>query len=322
MLRVIKAEGFGNIQLEEVPIPQVSGREVLVRNHVTLISRGSELFARYNQEGPVEPRRMGYSAAGVVAAVGDQVTELHVGDRVMAVAPHAEYVVGNPDAEVGGGFVGALPEDLSFEQGAFLPLCTSAVEWAASVSVPPEATVVILGMGLVGNLTMQAWREHKPGRLVAVDLLPLRCRLADELGADVVINASNEDPVAAVRRLTNGRGAEVVVDCVGGNAGIRSFEQAQEMLAREGTLHLIALYHGGPLPLHAQRIMDRKVIAGRHGTSRREAFCKAIRHLQTGQIRVEPLITHRFPGRQAPEAFHFLWHHPDEAMGVLFEWVS
>ena len=54
MIRVIKPEGFGNIQLEEVPVPEISARQVLVRNHTTLISRGSELFARYNQEQAVD----------------------------------------------------------------------------------------------------------------------------------------------------------------------------------------------------------------------------------------------------------------------------
>ena len=66
MIRVIKPEGFGNIQLEEVPVPEISERQVLVRNHTTLISRGSELFARYNQEQAVDAAIMGYSAAGVV----------------------------------------------------------------------------------------------------------------------------------------------------------------------------------------------------------------------------------------------------------------
>src|SRR5439155_14591089 len=133
MIRVIKPEGFGNIQLEEVPVPEINERQVRVRNHTTLISRGSELFARYNQEQAVDAGIMGYSAAGVVETVGAAVTEFRAGDRVTVVAPHAEYVVGDVDSPTGARFVIRLPDDVPFESGAFLPLATGGVEWAASV---------------------------------------------------------------------------------------------------------------------------------------------------------------------------------------------
>jgi L-iditol 2-dehydrogenase len=322
MIRVIKPEGFGNIQLEEVPVPEISERQVLVRNHTTLISRGSELFARYNQEQAVDAAIMGYSAAGVVEAVGAAVTEFHAGDRVTVVAPHAEYVVGEVDSPTGARFVIRLPDDVSFEAAPFLPLATGGVEWAASVPAPEEATVVILGQGLVGSLVMQAWREYRPQRLITVDALPLRCRLSRELGADVAINAAQEDPVEAVKRLTGGKGAAVVVDCVGGNAGLRSFEQAQEMIARRGVIHLIALYQGGPLPLYSSRIMDRTIIAGRHhGMTGQQAYERTIGKIQRGEIRPSPLITHRFPFRDAKAAFDLLWQKPGEALGVLLEWT-
>ncbi len=66
MIRVIKPEGFGNIQLEEVPIPDIENRQVLVRTHTTLISRGSELFRRYIREDAVSHAVMGYSLTGTI----------------------------------------------------------------------------------------------------------------------------------------------------------------------------------------------------------------------------------------------------------------
>jgi threonine dehydrogenase-like Zn-dependent dehydrogenase len=322
MIRVIKPEGFGNVQLEEVPIPSISERQVLVRIHTTLISRGSELFARYNQEQAINPASMGYSAAGVVEAVGSGVTEYRAGDRVMVVAPHAEYAVGDLDSPGGRQFFVPLPEPISFEEATFLPLATSSLEWAASVPLPEEGTVVILGQGLVGNLVMQMWRAQRPGRLITVDALPLRCRLSRELGAEVVINAAEEDVVAAVRRMTGGKGADVVIDCVGGGAGVKSFEQAQEMVARPGVIHLIALYQGGPLPLYSSKIMDRTIIAGRHsGLTRAAASERTIARLLGGDVRVTPLITHRLPFQEAKTAFDLLWERPGEALGVLLQWV-
>ena len=91
MIRVIKAEGMGNIQLEEIPTPCPNNRQVLVRTAKTLISRGSELFRRYIMETAVDPSIMGYSLTGVVEQVGSEVTEYQIGQRVMVVAPHAPY---------------------------------------------------------------------------------------------------------------------------------------------------------------------------------------------------------------------------------------
>ena len=127
MKRLMKREGQFNFVLEDAPIPSVGPQQVLVRNKVTLISRGSEIGGRYTNEGVVAHSSMGYSAAGVVEAVGVEVTGVSPGDRVMASAPHAEYVVA--DAEPGAG-VRHLPDELTFEDATFWPLTTSATMWS------------------------------------------------------------------------------------------------------------------------------------------------------------------------------------------------
>ena len=158
MFRVIKPEGFGNIQLEEVETPEVTANQIRVKADTTLISRGSELFRRYILEEAVSPSIMGYSLTGTVDAVGDQVVDYNVGDRVMAVAPHAQYVVMEPNET--DGRVVSLPTEVNFEAGTFLPLATSAVAWSDSSGVKAGDTVVILGQGLVGSLMMQVMRGY------------------------------------------------------------------------------------------------------------------------------------------------------------------
>jgi len=90
----------------------------------------SEFFARYIMPHAVNSSIMGYSDAGVIVEAGSDVKDVKVGDRVTAVAPHAEYVVcvpGTADAKVI-----PLPDDVSFEEATFLPLLTSSVAWAES----------------------------------------------------------------------------------------------------------------------------------------------------------------------------------------------
>ena len=319
MIRVIKAEGFGNIQLEDVPVPEIDSQQVLIKTYVTLISRGSELFRRYILEESVPHSMMGYSLAGVVEKIGADVTDYRVGQKVMAVASHAEYAVKNAFTE--SERLCPVADDVSFEEATFLPLATSAVAWSDSSGVQSGDTIAILGQGLVGSLMLQVLRGFDPQRIIVVDALALRCQLADQLGADVVINAANEDPVVAVKELTGGKGVDLVIDCVGGHAGVKSFGQAQDMVRVRGTIQLIALYQQAPLQLDSSKIMNRRLVAGiLSDEPRSETMMRALEKIQSGEVQASRMITHRFPHLQAKEAFDLLWHSPDETLGVLMTW--
>ena len=319
MLQVTKPEGFGNIQLEEVPIPETNASQIRVETDTTLISRGSELFRRYIREEAVPPSIMGYSLTGTVDTVGTEVTGYQVGERVMVVAPHAQYAVAEPN--ITDGRIVPLLDGVSFEEGTFLPLATSAVAWSDSSGVKAEDTVVVLGQGLVGSLMMQVLRGYNPARIITVDALPLRCELSTRLGADVVINADEVDPVEEVRRLTDGKGADLVIDCVGGYAGVKSFEQAQDMTRQFGIIQLIALYQQGPLPLHSSKIMSKRLVAGiLTDEPRSQIAARALQKIQDGEIRASEMITHRFHYTEAKAAFDLLWNTPGDALGVLIKW--
>ncbi|MBT5537236.1 zinc-binding dehydrogenase [Candidatus Poribacteria bacterium] len=319
MIRVTKPKGFANIQLEDVPTPAPDPDQVLARTDVTLISRGSELFARYIKDDAVSPSIMGYSLAGVVETVGRDARAYTPGDRVMIVAPHASHAIGTPHPT--DGRMAALPDGVSQEEATFVPLVTSAIAWADSSDAQADDTVVILGQGLVGSLMLQVMRSRGVGRVIAVDALDMRCEMAREFGADVVINARDTDPVAAVREATGGEGAALVIDCVGGHAGVQSFEQAQDMVRPRGTLQLIALYQQAPLALHSGKIMNRRLVAGiLPDEPRSHTVARALSLMASGDVHVAPMITHRLPHTDAKAAFDLLWDRPGDALGVLLEW--
>lgn len=319
MIRVTKPEGFGNIQLEEVPMPPITAHQLRVKTDTTLISRGSELFRRYVREEAVSPAIMGYSLTGVVNEIGAEVTGYHVNERVMVMAPHAQYAIAEPNDT--DGRIVPLSDDVSFEEGTFLPLATSAVAWADSSGVKPGDTVVILGQGLVGSLMLQVLRGYHPARIITVDKLRFRCDMSLKFGADATVNANVEDPVQAVHRLTDGKGAELVIDCVGGYAGFKSFPLTQEMTRRMGTIQLIALYQHGPLRLDASKMMSKRLVAGiLTEEPRSQIAARALRKIRNGEIRAAEMITHRFHYTEAKAAFDLLWESPDDALGVLIKW--
>ena len=321
MLRVAKPEGFGNIVLEEVPMPPVGPSEVRVRSKVSLISRGSEILRRYMHEEAINPAIMGYSLSGVVDEAGSEAAhQFQPGDRVMAGAPHAQYVVQPIDSNIGPR-VWHIPDDISFEEATFLPLAKSGVTWSQTPGIRPSHTVVIMGQGLVGNLVLQGARLHLCEQMIVVDAIAKRCELALEFGADHAIDVTETDPVERVMELTDGRGADIVFECVGGQPGLKSFAQAQNMVCDGGTLHLIGLYHGQPLPLDASKIQRRRLLGGYYGEDPPEVLMnRTIEQVQAGRIRFEPLISHRFPYQEAKDAFDLLYERLSEAMGVLLIW--
>ncbi len=318
MKRLTKLEGVGNVRMEEAEIPSPGPGEVLIEVNRSLISRGSELFRRYVMPEALPPRMMGYSDAGEVVEVGADVRGVAPGDMSNVGGPHAQYAVGEH---------GVIPDGMDYESATFIGLCTSATMWMRTTPIEPGDDVVVLGQGIIGNLYMQAVRERKPGRVITVDATELRCDISRRCGADVVINVSETDSVEAVMELTGGRGADVVVECVGGNAGVKSFEQAQRMMKNDGVLHLIAKYQGakkpgdGLLPLDSGIFMNKLLVAGiRLSEPRTKSRADAAQMLVDGRIDVGPMITHRLPWQQTPEAYHMLFEKPDEALAVILEW--
>jgi L-iditol 2-dehydrogenase len=264
---------------------------------------------------------MGYSDSGEVVDAGAGVSEYGPGQRVGVSAPHAQYVLGSPGGH--GGRVVPLAADMGYEAATFLPLAAGGVAWSRATPIKPGDTVVVQGQGLVGNLYSQAVRERRPDRVITTDAYELRCDISRRCGADEVINVSVHDSVEAVMDLTGGNGADVVVECVGGDAGVKSFEQTMRMVKRDGVVHLIALYQGKPLLLDSSLMMNKQIVGGYWnspgGPSAKDMEDTA-RMLIDGRIQFEPLITHRFPWRQTPDAYHFLYRSPDEALGVILEW--
>jgi len=319
MKRLVKKEGFGNVQLVEDNVPVPGKGEFLVKLTRSLISRGSELFRRYVREEAVDPQIMGYSAVGRVAELGPETAGIETGQRVVVTAPHAQFELSTLYGDRRRAF--PLPDSISDEEATFLHLAAESLMWMRSTPVAETDTVVVLGQGIIGALCAQTVRERQPARVIAVDLLPLRCEISAKLGADIVVDGSKVDPVETVLQLTDGASADVVVECVGGPAGVKSFAMAQKILKRGGIIQLVARYQGEPLPLDATSLAGGMVLFGdRLNHTYRECKQDAAAMIVDGRLRVRELITHRLPWQEVADAYHFLYQHPEEALGVILEW--
>lgn len=315
----------GNRQLElrAFPDPHAGPGEAIVQIRASGLC-GSDLHA---YRGPTALQTIsGHEPCGVIAELGAGAPAgLNVGDRVMVhhyagcglceiCAMGFEQACPNGRVTFGGGtgnganadlmLVPArtlvpLPDELSFEAGAAVA-CGTGTAWCGlkKLQIAGGDTVAIFGQGPVG-LSGTASAVAMGARVIAIDVVPERLRLARELGADVVLDASAGDVVTAIRDRTGGLGATASLE-TSGNAAARS--QCLEALRQFGRCCYVGV--GGPATIDFNRDLIFKV-ATVHGSwtfSKAELIAIA-RFMVEMHVPLEKLITHRFTLAQAAEAF-------------------
>jgi predicted dehydrogenase/threonine dehydrogenase-like Zn-dependent dehydrogenase len=242
MKQVLQNRKTGRPFVGEVPVPALQRGRVQVRTVASLISAGTErmavelvskglvkearerpdlvkaVVAKVKSEGLLSTfasvrdkmaasTALGYSAAGIVSAVAEDVSEFQIGDRVscagVGFASHAEVL------SVPKNLCVHLPENVSFEAGAFGTLGAIALQ-GVRLAVPTLGeSIVVIGLGLVGQLTVQLLKANGC-RVFGLDLDPERVKLAIELGAEGA-EVSNDDSAKTVESWTRGRGADAVL---------------------------------------------------------------------------------------------------------------
>lgn len=334
---------YKQLEVTDFDKPELGPGDVLVQVKACGIC-GSDIHGYDGSSGRrIPPLIMGHEAAGVVAAVGANVDSVAVGDpvtfdstvycgkchfcrrgdinlcdqrMVLGVScgdyrrhgAFAEYV------SVPHHICYKLPEGLPFEHAAMIEAVSVAVHAANRTPVTLGDTAVVVGSGMIGLLVIQAIRLTGCSRVIAVDLDANRLAKARDLGADVCLKADEVDVVAEVRKLTDGRGADVALEVVGAAATI---ETAIESTRKGGAITLVGnLSPKVQMPL--QSIVTRELsVFGTCGS--RGEYPACIDLLQRGLIRVEPLITAKAGLNEGPDWFARLYGGEQGAMKVILD---
>ena len=271
----------GEVRVVEVPEPVVRRGAVLVRTSHSLISAGTEsagigsggrrenlvlrairnpalvkkVMDRVASHGLASTAELvrtristempsGYSCAGVVVDVGEDVTDIRKGDRVAcAGAGYANHAGVNV---VPRNLVALVPDGVSFEEAAFGTLGAIALQGVRRAEPGLGDRVAVLGLGLLGQITAQMLKASG-AVVIGVDVRPERVARAQALGLDAGFTISERDFVAGVLERTGGRGADaVIVTAAGGDAGL--LNKAFEACRRKGRVVLV-----GDVPIRIQR---------------------------------------------------------------------
>ncbi len=282
------------------------------------------------------PRVLGHEIAGEITGVGAEVAGWQAGDRVQVTAAvgctscrdceqgqstvcgdlrtfgydydgaFARYLL-VPAGVLAAGGLHRIPPDVSFAEASVTEPLASAINGQQLVGLRPGDDVVVIGAGPIGCLHARLARSTGAARIFLIDLgRPDKLAAAAALvSADAAIDAAETDPVDAVMRLTEGRGADVVLVCAPSAA---AQEHAVRMAARRGRVSLFAgLPQGSPLALLDTNLIHYRElrVAGSAGASPAQN-AEALALIGTRRVAVADLITHRFPLTQIHAALDIL----------------
>jgi L-iditol 2-dehydrogenase len=328
--------GPGDLRVVQRPVPRAGPEEVLVQVEMCGAC-GTDLKiydGHFPQTPPFGEYVPGHEWTGTVVAVGSTVDEVSVGERVCVEAHRGcgrcanclvgKYTAclnyGNPAKghrasgfTANGGFaeyavhhvssVYPMPAHLSAEDAV---LVTTAGTGLYGLDIAggyvAGQDVVIFGPGPVGLMTAQVCQALGAARVILIGARQARLKLARELGVKHTVNARDTDPVGAVRHLTGGLGADLVIESSGGPDAP---QQAGEAVKRGGRILFVAFY-SGPVTFDLSSIVRNDVTMY---TSRGEGannVRRAVELAAAGSIRGKELVTHRFDLEDITEAFRVM----------------
>jgi len=194
-----------------------------------------------------------------------------------------------------------IPDGMDDERALFVGDILTTGLYAASIAeIEPGSTVAVVGCGPVGFFCIQAARALGAGRVFAIDLEAERLELAERVGA-VPIHARERHPASALAEVTDGRGADVVLEAVGTPS---AFESAVGIVRRGGRVVVVGVYAGESVELQLGVYWARALTLRFSGICPVHAWWeRAMDELVAGRIDPSPLISHRLSLEDAPEGY-------------------
>ncbi|RLG95535.1 alcohol dehydrogenase [Candidatus Bathyarchaeota archaeon] len=330
--------GVRDLRLEDVPKPEISDNEVLIRVNACGIC-GTDIHIYRGEWKTNTPIILGHEFSGVIADVGREVKGLNVGDPVVAEPnipcgscyfcrmSERNYFCENLEATgvtVNGAFaeyvkvvasnVYRLPKAYNLDEAALIEPLACCVRGIDQAKIKVGDTVAIIGAGPVGLILLQLALQSGASMVIQTDMEDSRLSLAKDLGADHTINVTKEDPVESIKELTGGYGVDVAIEAVGKPEAIT---QAMRATRRGGRLVIFgvspedAVWKVRPFELYDKELTIK--------TSYRSpyTFQRAVKIAVSGLVRLKPLISHVFKLDEIHGAFEVAEKRLEGAVKVL-----
>lgn len=317
----------GVIEIMERPVPVPQSNEVLVQIKAVGLCGSDVHYYEHGRIGPYvvnQPMILGHEAAGEIVAVGKEVKNAVLGQRVtiepgvtcglcdqcksgkynlcpdvkfLATPPYdgafCEYIAIRSD------MVFPIPDDMTYEQAAMVEPLSVGLHAIHRGNLKSGETVVILGLGPIGLVTAIAAKAAGAKRIIGVDLEPFRLSAALKLGVTDVINAREEDAVATIKQMTGQRGADLAIETAGND---RALHTTLASVKRGGRVVIVGLPPKEETALNIPHIVDNEIDI--YGIFRyRNTYKAGVDILSRPDIDLDAMITDRMPLDQTQRAF-------------------
>jgi len=345
-MRAAVYRGVNDVRVETVPVPEIGAGELLVRVHTCGIC-GTDL-KKISSGSHSAPRIFGHETSGVVAAVGQGVSQFKPGDRVVVFhhipcgecyyCRHKTFAQCETYKKVGctagfepsgGGFAEyvrvmdwivrhgtvRIPDGISFEQACFVEPVNTCMKGIETLQLMPGESVLVIGQGPIG-IMLSTLAKRSGATVVTSDLYPQRLTISKRFGLQNGIDASRADTVKTVRGQTEGRGADAAIVAVGGNGLIRT---AMDAVRPGGRVLLFAQTVRGEATIDPAAIcVDEKRLLGSYSASV-ELQEDSVRFVMSREMDLEGLISHRFSLSDSVEALQLAARPQPDSMKIVIQ---
>ena len=338
-MKAAKLYSYNDIRIEDIPVPEIGPRDALLKTKACGICSGDVMPWYIEKKAPLV---IGHEPAGEIVAIGKEVTAVKLGDRVFTHhhAPcftcrfcrRGDYVqceIWRKTNIIPGGISEYilipqinlendtlnLSDKLSDEDGTLIEPTACVVKALKRVHIRRGDTVLVIGLGIMGQLNILLARKYAAGKIIAADMVPFRLEKAKEFGADEVIDVSKSNLIETFKDLTSGEMADIVI---AGPNSVEAMKQGIESAGRGGkVLFFTPAKPDEQLTINPNEIYFKDINIITSYSCGPTDTADALELIETGVVRAEKLITHRFPIEKTAEAFRLTAEAKNSLKGVI-----
>lgn len=338
MKALVKTElGFGNLEVQEKPEPSPGADQVKIEVKYAGIC-GSDIHTYEGHYKVATPVTLGHEFSGEVVEVGENVTEFKVGDRVTSETTF--YICGECEycktqdynlcnhrkglgSQQDGGFtkyliarkesVHHLPENVDYQSAAMTEPLACTHHAVAKTEINKGDLVVVIGPGPIGLLAAQVAKSY--GATVIITGLTndkVRLDKAIEVGIDYTVNTQEQDLKAFVNELTNGYGADVVLECSG---AVPAAKQGLDILRKKGQYAQVGLFANPEIQFDLEKIIQKEIRVVGSRSQKPADWEPSLALMNEGKVNAKALVTHIYDITKWDEAYQAI--KSGEAIKVL-----
>lgn len=335
--------GINKMEIRDIEIPKLKEKDVLIKLEYVGICGSDVHYLEHGKIGDFVVNGdfiLGHECSGTVVEIGSGVQNLKVGDKV-ALEPGqtcgqcefcksgrynlcaaVEFLATPPYHGCLMNYI-AFPENMAFKlpdnittkEGALVEPLAVGIHAANQGNVKLGDSVVILGAGTIGLVTLLACKAYGAADIAVVDVIPKRLEFAKKLGATTVINALEADVFAELDKLTNKKGVDVVIETAG---SARTIAQTPYLIKNGGCVVLVGLAPQDTIEYNFAKIMAKEAQI-KSVFRYRNIYPQAIKAISNGLIDISGIVTHEFDFEDTAKAFDYVINNKQDVVKAVIK---